>query len=59
VLAHPAEPGLCAYPLPEPVTGIPAVLAWHVRHERDSAHRWLRALVGDTLTSIARDAGSP
>lgn len=40
-----------AYPLPLPVPEVPAVMAWHARHDRDSAHRWLRRLIADILTS--------
>ena len=46
-------PALRSCALPAPVPDIPAVMAWHARHERDSAHRWLRTTIGDTLTSIA------
>jgi hypothetical protein len=31
---------------------VPAVLAWHARHERDSAHGWLRGLITDVLTAV-------
>lgn len=46
---------LRAYPLPADATAVPAVpavLAWHARHDRDAAHRWLRTLVADALTGI-------
>jgi DNA-binding transcriptional LysR family regulator len=46
-------PELRPYALPLKVPAVPAVLAWHARHERDSAHRWLRGLITDVLTSIA------
>lgn len=41
--------GLCSYPFPVPTTEIPAVMAWHARHDRDSAHRWLRETIIDVL----------
>ncbi|HWC80856.1 MAG TPA: hypothetical protein VG756_12935 [Pseudonocardiaceae bacterium] len=41
------------HPLPLPPPEIPAVTAWHTRHDRDSAHRWLRGLVRDTLAEIS------
>jgi DNA-binding transcriptional LysR family regulator len=44
--------GLRAYALPLPVPEIPVVMAWHVRHDRDAAHRWLRALVCEILASL-------
>jgi DNA-binding transcriptional LysR family regulator len=47
-----AGPGLRIYALPLPVPEIPVVMAWHVRHERDAAHRWLRALVSEILVSL-------
>ena len=42
-------PDLRTWPLFAPAPEIPAVMAWHVRHERDSAHRWLRAVIRDAL----------
>ncbi|WP_435175335.1 LysR family transcriptional regulator [Actinacidiphila sp. bgisy145] len=41
---------LRTYPLPAPTPPVPAVLAWHARHDRDAAHRWLRTLLTTTLT---------
>lgn len=52
---HQLRPELQVFPLPMPTPEIPAVMAWHTRHEQDGAHRWLRAMVGETLTSIAGD----
>ncbi|MEU9454171.1 LysR family transcriptional regulator [Streptomyces sp. NPDC048277] len=46
---------LRTYPLPVETPAVPAVLAWHARHDRDAAHRWLRTLVADTLMAIGRD----
>jgi DNA-binding transcriptional LysR family regulator len=46
-------PDLRRFALPVPTPEIPAVLAWHTRHERDAAHRWLRETISDTLASIA------
>lgn len=43
---------LRVYPLPVPTPEIPAVLAWHTRHDRDPAHRWLRTTIADTLAAI-------
>jgi DNA-binding transcriptional LysR family regulator len=50
--SHALPPSLRTYPLPGPTPAVPAVLAWHARHDRDSAHRWLRTLITDTLTAI-------
>lgn len=52
-------PDLRAYPLPVPTPEIPAVMAWHTRHDRDAAHRWLRTAISDTLASIAQDSRRP
>lgn len=55
LLAGTALPAsLRAYPMPGPATPVPAVLAWHARHDRDAAHRWLRTLTAETLAAIAR-----
>ncbi|WP_328453695.1 LysR family transcriptional regulator [Amycolatopsis sp. NBC_00438] len=43
-------PELRAWPLPVPTPEIPAVLAWHTRHERDTAHTWLRDTIRDVLS---------
>jgi DNA-binding transcriptional LysR family regulator len=48
-------PALRACALPVPTPEIPAVLAWHARHDRDSAHRWLRATIRETLRAIGHD----
>jgi DNA-binding transcriptional LysR family regulator len=50
---HALPSSLRTYPLPEETPEIPAVLAWHARHDRDAAHRWLRALITETLTAVA------
>lgn len=43
-------PELRGWPLPVPTPEIPAVLAWHARHDRDSAHTWLRDTIRDVLS---------
>jgi DNA-binding transcriptional LysR family regulator len=48
-------PALRTYALPVPTPAVPAVLAWHARHDRDAAHRWLRTLITDALTAITRE----
>lgn len=50
---HALPPQLRTYPLPGPTPAIPAIMAWHARHDRDAAHRWLRTLIADTLTTVA------
>ncbi|WP_254126419.1 LysR family transcriptional regulator [Amycolatopsis sp. CA-230715] len=49
---HALPSSLRSYPMPGPTSPIPAVLAWHARHDRDAAHRWLRALIADALRAI-------
>ncbi|MDT8911911.1 LysR family transcriptional regulator [Amycolatopsis sp. PS_44_ISF1] len=49
--AHQLGPDLRSHPLPVPAPEVPAVMAWHARHDRDTAHRWLRASVRHVLTS--------
>ena len=46
------DPALRTGPLPIPTPEIPAVMAWHARHDRDAAHRWLRT----TITGILEPA---
>jgi DNA-binding transcriptional LysR family regulator len=46
-------PELRTFALPMPTPEIPAVLAWHARHERDSAHRWLRSTIAEALSGRA------
>ncbi|MFK0249944.1 LysR family transcriptional regulator [Amycolatopsis azurea] len=53
---HALPPSLRAYPMPGPTPPIPAVLAWHARHDRDAAHRWLRALIVDALGKITEES---
>jgi DNA-binding transcriptional LysR family regulator len=43
-------PRLRSHALPVPTPGIPAVMAWHARHERDAAHAWLRTTIRDILS---------
>ena len=53
MVADQLGPGLRTFALPMPTPEIPAVLAWHTRHERDSAHRWLRATIAETLLALS------
>ncbi len=40
------------YPMPGPPSSVPAVLAWHVRHDQDPAHRWFRTRVTDVFGAV-------
>lgn len=42
-------PVLRRYPMPGPPTPVPAVLAWHARHDQDAAHRWFRTMITDAF----------
>jgi DNA-binding transcriptional LysR family regulator len=57
--SHQLPPVLRPFTLPVPTPEIPAVLAWHTRHDRDSAHRWLRATISDILNATSSSAGQP
>ncbi|MGG7507426.1 LysR family transcriptional regulator [Plantibacter sp. YIM 135249] len=41
--------GLVAKPLPFEMPDVAVVMNWHVRHNDDAAHRWLRSLVAAEL----------
>jgi DNA-binding transcriptional LysR family regulator len=57
--SHQLPPVLRPYALPVPTPEIPAVLAWHSRHDRDSAHRWLRATISEMLRNHRPDSPEP
>jgi DNA-binding transcriptional LysR family regulator len=53
LLTAPAlPPALRTYPMPGPTPPVPAVLAWHARHDQDAAHRWFRTLIADAFSTI-------
>ncbi|MBY8885449.1 LysR family transcriptional regulator [Streptomyces sp. PTM05] len=59
-LAGPAlPPASRLYPLPAPTPAVPAVLAWHARHDRDPAHGWMRELITRTLTGVGEGRVTP
>ncbi|MFJ7213468.1 LysR family transcriptional regulator [Amycolatopsis sp. NPDC098790] len=45
-------PVLRSYPMPGLPSPVPAVLAWHARHDQDAAHRWFRALITDAFAHV-------
>ncbi len=44
--------GLVTAPVPFNMPEIPVVMNWHTRHNDDTAHRWLRALVADLISKV-------
>jgi DNA-binding transcriptional LysR family regulator len=53
------DPRLKVVPTPMDLGTFPVQIAWHVRYRHDSAHRWLRALVGETISQVAKAADAP
>ncbi|WP_255593441.1 LysR family transcriptional regulator [Acidovorax sp. sic0104] len=53
LLSRTALAGLASAPVPVPCPQLPMYMVWHVRHQQDAAHRWLReqmeAAVGAVL----------
>ena len=47
--------GLADAEVPVPCPSLPMYMIWHLRHQHDAAHRWLRALLDD----IARPLQAP
>lgn len=49
--------GLASVPVPVPCPTLPMYMVWHLRHQHDPAHRWLRAeleaLVPDAICTVA------
>jgi DNA-binding transcriptional LysR family regulator len=54
LLAAGLDLALTSRPLPLRTPEIPAVMAWHSRHDRDAAHHWLRSEIAQALAAIAR-----
>jgi DNA-binding transcriptional LysR family regulator len=50
--------GLATRPVPLELPASPVIAAWHQRYDDDRAHRWLRELVAEAITSLDRP-GSP
>lgn len=44
--------GLRCFGLPVSAPEVPAVMAWHARHERDGGHVWLRGLIREMLVAV-------
>ncbi|RKH57560.1 LysR family transcriptional regulator [Corallococcus interemptor] len=50
--AHAKALGLVLRPLPVPMPPIEMLLAWHLGHEGDPKHAWVRALVQDAVRAV-------
>jgi DNA-binding transcriptional LysR family regulator len=51
--------GLTAYEIPLPLPPIRIAMAWHVRHDTDPAHRWLREAIARISREVAGDGRNP
>ena len=50
--------GLADAEVPVPCPGLPMYMIWHLRHQQDAAHRWLRALLQEVAQPLqGRAAG--
>ncbi len=47
--------GLISLTAPFDMPEIPIVMNWHTRHNDDSAHRWLRALVAELIGGLTQE----
>jgi DNA-binding transcriptional LysR family regulator len=52
------DPALAAHRLPVETPAIPAVMAWHTRHDRDAVHHWLRTTISETFAEITPTASA-
>jgi DNA-binding transcriptional LysR family regulator len=48
--------GLADAEVPVPCPGMPMYMIWHLRHQQDAAHRWLRALLEDIARPLLQDS---
>lgn len=48
--------GLADAEVPVACPGMPMYMIWHLRHQQDSAHRWLRALLEDIARPLLQDS---
>jgi hypothetical protein len=46
--------GLATRPAPLDLPASPVVAAWHQRYDDDRAHRWLREVVAEAISSLDR-----
>jgi DNA-binding transcriptional LysR family regulator len=54
LLRHGLLRDLGCSPPPLPCPPLPMYLVWHVRHQADPLHAWLRRLVEDAVPAAAR-----
>jgi DNA-binding transcriptional LysR family regulator len=57
VRTHPLEDQIYACDVPLAIAPFDCQMAWHIRYDRDSAHRWMRALIVQTCHQIWKAAG--
>lgn len=48
--------GLADAEVPVACPGMPMYMIWHLRHQQDAAHRWLRALLEDIARPLLQDS---
>lgn len=53
------DPRLKVLAAPVDLGTFPVQMAWHVRYRQDPAHKWLRSLIAEVATEIARAAPAP
>ena len=50
--------GLADAEVPVPCPSMPMYMIWHLRHQQDAAHRWLRGLLEDIAAPLQRDSSA-
>lgn len=56
LLGRNALQGLATAPLPMPTPDMPMYAIWHLRHQHDPVHRWLRGVLDEVVTNILGSA---
>jgi DNA-binding transcriptional LysR family regulator len=44
--------GLADAEVPVPCPSLPMYMIWHLRHQNDAAHRWVRGLLSDIASPL-------
>lgn len=58
LLRHGLLRGLARAEPPLPCPALPMYLIWHLRHQADAAHRWLRQAIEDAAQALPADGGA-